>query len=49
MTSVSKLRSTLSSLQQREADALEQVRQSVEVAEQAQIERAQVIAIYIDI
>lgn len=36
------LRSTVSSLQQREADALAQVQQSVEVAEQAQLERVQV-------
>lgn len=36
------LRSTVTSLQQREADALRQVQQSVEVAEQSQLERAQV-------
>ena len=42
MNTVSKLRSTVTSLQQREQDALRQVRQSVEVAEQAQVERAQV-------
>lgn len=36
------LRTTVSSLQQREADALRQVQQSVEVAEQAQLERVQV-------
>ena len=37
------LRSTISNLQQREADALRQVQQSVEVAEQAQLERVQVL------
>lgn len=39
---VNTLRSTVSTLQQREADALRQIQQSVEVAEQAQLERVQV-------
>lgn len=42
LSTVNLLRSTVSSLQQREADALGQVQQSVEVAEQAQLERVQV-------
>ncbi|KZS15176.1 Serologically defined colon cancer antigen [Daphnia magna] len=41
LSTVNLLRSTVSSLQQREADALGQVQQSVEVAEQAQLERVQ--------
>ncbi|XP_057378862.1 LOW QUALITY PROTEIN: serologically defined colon cancer antigen 8-like [Daphnia carinata] len=41
LSTVNMLRSTVSSLQQREADALGQVQQSVEVAEQAQLERVQ--------
>lgn len=41
---VNMLRSTVSTLQQREADALRQIQQSVEVAEQAQLERVQVIS-----
>ena len=43
---VSKLRSTIANLQQRETDTLRQVRQSVEVAEQAQVEREQVCLLY---
>jgi hypothetical protein len=42
LSTVNMLRTTVSSLQQREADALRQVQQSVEVAEQAQLERVQV-------
>lgn len=42
LSTVNTLRSTVSSLQQREADALAQIQQSVEVAEQAQLERIQV-------
>lgn len=42
LSTVNMLRSTVSGLQQREADALRQVQQSVEVAEQAQLERVQV-------
>ncbi|XP_046454834.1 paramyosin-like [Daphnia pulex] len=41
LSTVNMLRSTVSGLQQREADALRQVQQSVEVAEQAQLERVQ--------
>jgi len=40
------LRSTIAALQQREADALRQVQQSVEVAEQAQEERALVCLLF---
>ena len=43
LATVTMLRSTISNLQQREADALRQVQQSVEVAEQAQLERVQVL------
>ena len=39
-TTTNNLRSTIAALQQREADALRQVQQSVEVAEQAQEERS---------
>ena len=42
VSTVNILRSTVSGLQQREADALAQIQQSVEVAEQAQLERIQV-------
>jgi hypothetical protein len=42
LSTISKLRSTVSSLQQREVDALRLIQQSVEVAEQAQLERAEV-------
>lgn len=42
LSTVNMLRSTVSNLQQREADALRQIQQSVEVAEQAQLERVQV-------
>ena len=45
-TTTNNLRSTIAALQQREADALRQVQQSVEVAEQAQEERSLVCFVW---